>query len=129
MRDVDVHEALTCGVIDGRGDGWLPEVMTNHRFDRTLRSVMWLDAFLSAAVAVLCAVASPVVAAVGVPQRIVLALGIAAIGCAVLLAACGAVTGVLIMQRMRAGHYQLPGLRLPLPAAMRPPIGPEDAAG
>jgi len=123
---------MTCAVIDGRRGGWLPGVMTKSRSslsDRTLRSVMWLDAFLSAAVAVLCAVASPVVAAVGLPQRIVLALGLAAIGCAVLLAACGAVTGVLIMQRMRAGRYQLPGLRLPLPAAMRPPIGPEDSPG
>jgi hypothetical protein len=93
------------------------------RYDRTLAAVMWLDAFLSAAVAVLCALASPVVALLGLPSGTGPVFGVAAIGCAMLLAACGAVTGVLLMLRLQAGQYRLPaGLRLPLPAAMRPPI-------
>jgi hypothetical protein len=91
------------------------------RYDRTLRAVMWLDAFLSAAVGV---IANPVVAAVGVPRGMTLAPGLAAIGCAVLLAAFGAITGVLLMVRLHAGEYLLPArLRLPLPPAMRPELG------
>jgi hypothetical protein len=83
---------------------------------------MWLDAFLSAALAVLGPVASPVVALVGLPHDVVFGFGVATIGCALLLASFGAVTAGLLMVRMRAGQYQLPArLRLPLPAAMRPP--------
>jgi hypothetical protein len=94
----------------------------NQRFDRTLRAVMWLDAFLSAAVAVLSLIASPIVAAVGLPHAAVMGVGLAAIISAAVLAACGAVTGVLLMLRMQAGQYALPmRLRLPLPAVMRPP--------
>ena len=93
------------------------------RFDRTLRAVMWTDAFLSFAVAVLCMIASPVVALFGLPNSVLAALGVAAIGGAALLAACGAITAVLIMLRIRGGQYLLPsGLRLPIPAAMRPPL-------
>lgn len=92
------------------------------RFDRTLRVVMWLEAFLSAALAVLAVIASPVVAAVGLPSSVAFAVGVASIGCAVLLAAFGAITAVLLVLRLRHGQYQLPPrLRLPLPAAMRPP--------
>lgn len=92
------------------------------RYDRTLRLVMWMDAFLSAALAVICVIASPVVALVGLPRSALLPLGLAAIGCAVLLAAFGAVTFVVIGRRMATGHYRMPAaLRLPLPAAMRPP--------
>jgi hypothetical protein len=91
------------------------------RYDRTLRSVMWLDAFLSFALAVLCMIASPVVATLGVRQGALFGLAVAAIACAVLLASCGAITAVLIMLRLRAGQYLLPvDLRLPLPAGMRP---------
>jgi hypothetical protein len=93
-----------------------------RQFDRSLRVVMWLDAFLSAALAVLGAVASPIVAMVGLPHAVVFGLGMAAIGCALLLASFGAITAGLLIVRMRAGQYQLPArLRLPLPAAMRPP--------
>jgi hypothetical protein len=93
------------------------------RFDRTLAAVMWMDAFLSAALAVVCLVASPIVAIVGLPGRVLSGLGIAAIVLPALLASFGAITAVLIWRRMRAGHYWLlAGLRLPLPAAMRPPI-------
>jgi hypothetical protein len=82
---------------------------------------MWMDAFLSVALVVVCVIASPIVATVGVPEGIRFALGLAAIGSAVLLAAFGAITAALIMLRMRAGQYLLPaGLRLPLPAPMRP---------
>ena len=42
---------------------------------------------------------------------------------AVVLALCGAVTGVLLMARMNDGYFYLPdGLRLPLPAFMRPDL-------
>jgi fucose permease len=93
-----------------------------RQFDRTLRVVMWLDAFLSAALAVLGAVASPIVAVVGLPRSVVFGLGLAAIGCALLLAAFGAITAGLLIVRMRAGQYRMPaGLRLPLPAGMHPP--------
>lgn len=92
------------------------------RYDRTLRVVMWLDAFLSAALALICVIASPVLAVFGLPHAVVLPLGLAAIGCAVLLAGFGAVTFVLIGRRMTTGQYRLPSaLRLPLPAGMRPP--------
>jgi hypothetical protein len=118
---------MTCEVIDRPRAGWLPGCVTGNRsghpkrYDRTLRVVMWLDAFLSAAVAVLCVIASPVVALLGLPYGVLAATGVAAIGCAAVLAGCGAVTGVLLMLRLRAGEYLLPiGLRLPLPAVMRP---------
>lgn len=91
------------------------------RFDRTLRAVMWLDAFLSVALVVVCVLASPIVATVGVADRARLALAVAAMTCAVLLAAFGAITAIVLMLRMQAGQYLLPdGLRLPLPAPMRP---------
>jgi len=91
------------------------------RFDGTLRAVMWMDAFLSIALTLVCMIASPVVATLGLPREVVVVLGVALIGCAVLLAAFGAITAVLIMLRMRAGQCLLPaGLRLPLPAGMRP---------
>lgn len=96
--------------------------MTN-RFDRTLRTVMWLDAFLSAALAAFCFVAAPVIATVGVPAPLVRAVCIAAVGVAVLLAALGAITFVVITRRMRSGEYLLPArLHLPLPAMMRPDL-------
>jgi hypothetical protein len=105
-----------------------------QRFDRTLRVVMWTDAFLSAAVAVLAAAVSPVVAAIGLPSGVLAAFAGAALGCAGLLAGCGAMTAVLLVLRVRAGVYVLPaGLRLPLPAVMRPPVdggsGSESGAG
>jgi hypothetical protein len=93
-----------------------------RQFDRLLRVVMWLDAFLSAALAVLGVIASPIVAAVGLPHGAVFGLGVAAIGAALLLASFGAITAGLLIVRMRAGQYQMPPrLRLPLPAGMRPP--------
>jgi hypothetical protein len=91
------------------------------RYDATLRVVMWMDAFLSLAMAAVCLVASPIVAVLGVPRSILFALGITSIVCAVLLAAFGAITAVVIMRRMHDGHYLLPAeLRLPLPDGMRP---------
>jgi hypothetical protein len=89
------------------------------RYDRTLRAVMWMDAFLSVALVVVSVIASPIVATLGVPQGFIFGLGLAAIGCAVLLASFGAITAVLIMLRLRAGQYLLPAdLRLPLPGPM-----------
>jgi hypothetical protein len=95
----------------------------NHatRFDRTLRMVMWLDAFLSAALAVVCVLVSPILAVVGVPAGVLPAVGITAAVLAMLLAALGAVTAAAFARRLRTGDYLMPvRLKLPLPAAMRP---------
>ncbi len=82
---------------------------------------MWADAFLSVGLVLVCVVASPIIASLGVPHGIRYLLAVAAIGCAVPLAAFGAITAVLLMLRMRDGQYLLPKhLRLPLPACMRP---------
>jgi hypothetical protein len=97
---------------------------TVARYDRTLRVVMWMDAFLSVELVLVATVASPVLAFVGVAGSVRLGVGIAALVCAVLLAAFGAITGVVLMLRMRAGVYFLPtelNLR-PLPSGMRPTI-------
>jgi hypothetical protein len=84
---------------------------------------MWMDAFLSLAMVVVCVAASPVIATAGVPTALVFALGLTAIVCAVLLAAFGAITAVVLMVRMSAGDYLLPtDLRLPLPRFMRPAL-------
>jgi Na+/melibiose symporter-like transporter len=94
---------------------------TRHRYDRTLRLVMWSDAFLSVAFVLLCMVAVPVVAAIGLSHRALETVGLAAVTCGVLLAAFGAVTAVTLMLRMRSGYFQLPPrLWLPLPPGMRP---------
>jgi hypothetical protein len=84
---------------------------------------MWVDALLSAALAVVAVVVSPIVATVGVPRHYLSVLAGAVIVLAALLAACGAATAVLIVRRLRSGDYLLPArLRLPLPAFMRPPV-------
>ena len=92
-----------------------------RRFDRTLRVVMWLDAFLSAALAVVCVLVSPVLALIGVPAGVLPAIGVTAAASALLLAGFGAITAVVFVRRLRTGDYLMPArLRLPLPAAMRP---------
>lgn len=84
---------------------------------------MWCDAFLSVAIVVVGVIASPFVAVLGVPHAAQFTLGIVTIVCAVLLAAFGAITAVLLGLRMRAGDYLLPpNLKLPLPAFMSPPL-------
>ena len=94
------------------------------RFDRTLRAVMWMDAFLSVWTVYTCMAAAPVVAAVGLLQALRPAVVVVSIAAAVLLAAFGAITGVVLMVRMAGGDYLLPpDLRLPLPRPMRPPQG------
>jgi hypothetical protein len=123
---------MTPEVIDSVFLRWLAEGMKPSgasefsrydRYDRPVRVVMWLDAFLSVALVVVCVVASPVVATLGVPRSVLFALGVVAIVCAVLLAAFGAITAVLLMRRMQAGQYLLPSeLRLPLPAPLRPEL-------
>ena len=109
---------MTCGAH--------PEVMNHHRtadaprYDATLRAVMWLDAFWSVAF-VFLAPAVALIAALEAPSGVPSAVVIATFVSAVVLALCGAVTGVLLMARMQHGHYYLPDdLRLPLPAFMRP---------
>lgn len=96
--------------------------MTNRRrYDRTIRTVMWLDAFLSLAMVGAAIVAVPVVAGAGLPHAVVRCVGIVSIVCGVLLAAFGAITAVVLMLRMRDGDFLLPReLRLPLPRPMRP---------
>lgn len=96
---------------------------TAERFDRTVRTVMWMDAFLSVAMVAVCVVAAPLVAVTGAPHAVRLAVGLGSIVCAVLLAAFGAVTAVLLMMRMHEGNYLLPRkLYLPLPPGMRPEL-------
>ncbi len=95
-------------------------------YDGTLRVVMWLDAFWSAAATLIAIGGSLAVGLLGLPQGAYFAVGISALVAAVFLAACGAVTGVLLMLRMNAGHYTMPpDLRVPLPRGMVPRIGPE----
>lgn len=94
-----------------------------HRYDRTLRVVMWADAFLSVTIVAVGVVASPVVALLGVPPAIRFPIAVVTIVCAVLLAAFGAITAVVLMLRMHRGQYQLPArLWLPLPPGLRPPM-------
>lgn len=93
------------------------------RYDGTLRVVMWLDAFWSVAFVVAGVAAVPVVAVVALPPAVRLTVGVLALVAGVFLAACGAITAVLLMARMRDGHYDPPvRLRLPLPAPMRPDL-------
>ncbi len=92
-------------------------------YDRSLRAVMWWDAFLSLEAALLAIVALPILAFADVPRTAAIMVGVVAIVAAIALAACGVVTAVLIGLRMRRGNDLLPaGLRLPLPAWMRPPL-------
>jgi len=93
------------------------------RFERSLRAVMWLDAFLSAALALVSVVAAPILASIGVPRSVHFSLGIGVIALAGLLADCGAITFVIVAVRLRDGDTLLPsGLRLPLPSGMRTPL-------
>jgi hypothetical protein len=92
-------------------------------YDRSLRAVMWWDAFLSLEVALLAIVALPIVVLADLPRSVTVGVGVAAILAAIVLAACGIVTAVLIGLRMRLGDDYLPAsLRLPLPAWMRPTL-------
>lgn len=96
------------------------------RYDGTLRVVMWLDAFWSAAATLVSIGGALLVGLLGLPDGAYRAVGLGALVAAVFLAACGAVTGVLLMLRMNAGHYTMPpDLRVPLPGGMVPPIGPD----
>jgi hypothetical protein len=115
---------MTSEVIDAMiRPGCARPMDTTHdaaRFDTVLRAVIRTDALLSAALAVV-AVLSPVVIVLPVPPAAVTVIGLGALAVALLLAGLGAVTAVLLVARMRAGHGHIPaGLRLPLPAAMRP---------
>ena len=92
-------------------------------YDRSLRAVMWWDAFLSLEAALLAIVALPVVMLADLPPSIALGVGLAAILAAIVLAACGVVTAILIGIRLRLGDDLLPAqLRLPLPGWMRPTL-------
>jgi hypothetical protein len=100
--------------------------MNSTRYDGTLRVVMWLDAFWSAAATLVAILGSLAVAVLGLPHGAHVVVGVSALVAAVFLAACGAVTGVLLMLRMNAGHYTMPpDLRVPLPRGMVPRIGPD----
>ena len=97
-----------------------------HRYDGTLRVVMWLDAFWSVAATLVAVLGTALVALLGLPDGAHHAVGVTAIVAAVFLALCGAVTGVLLLLRMNAGHYTMPpGMRVPLPRGMHPDIGPD----
>lgn len=92
-------------------------------YDRTLRVVMWLDAFVSLVAAGLALIGLPLVALLPVAPGVATAVGWGAILAALALAGFGVVTGVALMLRLNHGQYTLPAnLRLPLPRAMRPEI-------
>ena len=117
---------MTSEVIDSITWDCQPEGMDTEstRYDGTLRVVMWLDAFWSAAATLVAIGGSVVVGVLGLPQGAFTVVGVAALVAAVFLAACGAITGVLLMLRMNAGHYTMPpDLRVPLPRGMHPQIG------
>lgn len=100
---------------------------STSRYDGTLRVVMWLDAFWSVAATLVAIGGTVAVALLGLPHGAHVAVGVSALVAAVFLAACGAVTGVLLMLRMNAGHYTMPpGMRVPLPRGMHPEIGPTE---
>ena len=100
-----------------------PDYGPRVAFDRSLRAVMWWDAFLSLEVALLAIVALPIVMLADLPRSIAVGVGVAAIVSAIVLAACGVVTAILIGVRLRRGEDLLPSsLRLPLPAWMRPTL-------
>lgn len=116
---------MTSQVIDIRQVRRFAEVMTpvtSRRGDRTLRIVMWLDAFLSVTFVAAGLVAAPVLAVLHVAGTARLVIGLVALVAGVLLAGFGAVTAVVLALRMRRGDHTLPSrLWLPLPPAMRPP--------
>ena len=122
---------MTSEVIDSITSRWQPGYMRTSsdgtgRYDGTLRVVMWLDAFWSAAATLIAIAGSLAVALLGLPHSAHVVVGIGALVAAVFLAACGAVTGVLLMLRMNAGNYTMPpDLRVPLPRGMVPRIGPD----
>jgi hypothetical protein len=100
----------------------VPPILPRVRYDGALRVVIAADAFLSA-VAALAGVASPVVAVLPMTASAGAVVGLVALGAALLLAALGAVTAVLLALRMRDGHADIPrDLWLPLPAAMVPDL-------
>lgn len=116
---------MTWQVIDTRAARRFAEVMTpatSRPGDRTLRIVMWLDAFLSVTFVAAGLVAVPVLAALRVAGAARLAVGLVALVAGVLLAGFGAVTAVVLALRIRRGDHTLPTeLWLPLPPVMRPP--------
>jgi hypothetical protein len=136
-RPGEEGQPLTDEVIDARDSCALADPVTDREMlgqahlDRTVRSVMWMDAFLSTALVVVCVIASPIPATVTVPQAIRSVIGFAVIVCAVMLAAFGVITAVALMLRLSAGQSLLPvDLRLPLPAPMRPAaLTPHDQSG
>ncbi|MGN6608465.1 MAG: hypothetical protein ACTHMS_15825 [Jatrophihabitans sp.] len=94
---------------------------TTARFDRTLRIVMWCDASLSTAIVAVGVIGAPVAAAVPMSDTARFVLAIAVLVTAVLLAAFGAVTAVVLMVRLHRGVPGLPPrLWLPLPDPLRP---------
>jgi hypothetical protein len=96
-----------------------------NRYDRSLRVVMWLDAFWSVVAVLVSVLGSLAVALLGLPHAAHLAVGVSSLVAAVFLAACGLVTGILLMLRLNAGTYTMPaGMRVPLPRGMHPEIGP-----
>lgn len=125
---------MTLGVIDAPRGARCTRPMTKTArtaapYDAVLRGVIRADALLSAALA-LIAFASPIVAIVPMTPAEARALGVGAMALAILLATLGAVTAVLLVIRMRAGHAHVPAdLRLPLPAGMRPDVGPTASEG
>lgn len=126
---------MTCEVIDVT-TSWAcagpvnsTPVVPAFRYDASLRAVIWTDALLSAALA-LVAMFSPLLVVLPLPAAGAITIGLVVLAAALVLSGLGAVTALLLAARMRAGHGHIPpGLRLPLPAAMRPDLGAARSPG
>lgn len=91
------------------------------KYDGTLRVIIWLDVFWSVVAALVCVAGSVVVAVLGLPHAAMGAVAATTLVAGVFLAATGAITAVLLMLRLRDGHYLMPpDLKIPLPSGMRP---------
>ncbi len=91
------------------------------KYDGTLRVIIWLDLFWSAAAVVVSVAGSVAVAVLGLPHAALGAVAATSLVAAVFLAATGAIAAVLLMLRLRDGHYFMPpDLKFPLPRGMHP---------
>lgn len=94
---------------------------TATKYDGTLRVIIWLDVFWSVAAVLVSVAGSVVVAVLGMPDGATGTLAAMSLVAGAFLAATGAITAVLLMLRLRDGHYLMPpDLKVPLPRAMHP---------
>lgn len=119
----DEATAIPSEVIDRDTSGRDADVMRpkKTKYDSSLRVIMWLDAFWSVAAVLVSVAGSVAVAVLGLPQEALGAVAATSLVAGVFLAATGAITGILLMLRLHAGHYFMPpSLKVPLPRGMHP---------